>query len=448
MRESSIRTRLGRLPKGLAGVYDEIINSITSEDAGDSDLPIRALKWMLVSNRPLKPRELVAAAELDPSISIDNATESQESTLTVEPLIQSCGGLLLLDTKLDVVRFSHLSVQEYLETRNGKWDVTIIDAQLFVAESCLWTLQSPLESPLYRYAGYNWFKHCKSYQDLLLSTKNIADTKHELHIPLLNNFLGAFKESSASYVKWARFSAFAEGTAEDTTDSMVLGQWNYVYGVDSPCVVRGAPHYPAFSAAFAGLGELVSWLWNAETNDMRIRDERGTSLLQYASRHGTTWIVVEMLKGGAEIHDVQKALIQACGAGKLSITKLFLDRGLDVNVTDGSYGTALSAAAMVGNMDIVTLLLDRGADVNLTGGNYGSALVAAVLKENLDIITLLLDRGADVNLTGGVYGSALAAAASQSNLDIVTLLLDRGADVNLTDGAYGSALAADRKSVV
>jgi len=169
MRESDVRTRLGKPPKGLTGVYDEVIKSIKSQPGCNFNLAIPALKWMLVSRRPLKPGELVVAAELDPSIAVDYTAPSQELMLAVEQLIQCCEGLLILDKTLDVVRFSHLSVQEYLEWRNEIWDIGLVDAQRFVSESCLWTLQSSLESPIYEYAALNWFHHCRSYQDLVLS---------------------------------------------------------------------------------------------------------------------------------------------------------------------------------------------------------------------------------------------------------------------------------------
>ncbi|KAF8417649.1 ankyrin repeat-containing domain protein [Tirmania nivea] len=418
MRESDIRARLGRLPKGLTGVYNEIMNSVKFDQPDcNSDLALRALKWMLVSKRPLEPRELIAAAELNPSTSVGSSASFQQSTLGVELLIESCRGLLLLDTKLDVVRFSHLSVQEYLETQNEIWNVSVIDAQLFVSESCLWTLQVPLESPLYEYAAHNWFRHCRSYQDLVVSVKH---TKHRLSIPLLDSFFGSFKQASASYVKWT-------GRIRDDRRYHSL---------------QAAPQCPVFSAAFAGLGELVSWLWDSQGKNMKINNNNGDSLLQVASRYGTEWIVTEMLKGDFEVDDVQNALYPASGAGKFHIVTLVLDRGADVNLSGGHYGSALGAAANKGSLEIVTLLLDRGADVNLSGGMYGTALGAAANKGNLEIVTLLLDRGADVNLSGGHYGSALGAAANKGSLEIVTLLLDRGADVNLSGGMYGTALGA------
>ena len=267
MRGSDVRARLGRLPKGLTGTYNEIINTIKSQPECNFELAIRALKWMLVSKRPLKPSEFVAAAELNPSMPVGSCAPSQESAL--EQLLQSCEGLLLLDTALNVVRFSHLSVQEYLETQNEIWDVSAIDAELFVSESCLWILQLSVELPLYEYAARNWFHHCRSYQDLMLSGANANGAKHELRIPLLDSFLGSFKQPAASYVKWA-----------DWVGDMVSSY-------DSLSCVRSTPLYPAFSAAFSGLGQLVSSFWVSDGNDMNINNTRGDSLLQVASQYGT-----------------------------------------------------------------------------------------------------------------------------------------------------------------
>ena len=384
VRESDIHTRLGKLPNGLTGVYNEIMTGIKSQPECNFRLATNALKWMLVSKRPLKPGELVAAAEIDPqrSISVHNspvlsrqAKASQESTLTVEALIQCCEGLLLLDTGLGVVRFSHLSVQEYLETRNEIWNVNVIDAQIFVSESCLWTLQSSLELPLYKYAAENWFQHCRSYQDLALAARNL--TKHDLNIPLLNTFLGSFNQASDSYMRWA--------------DNMSRNG-NY----DLRTSILSTPLCPAFSAAFAGLGELVSWLWHAEGDDLNIKNGRGHTLLQVAS--------------GCE------------PSGRLEIVTLLLDRGADVNATGGKYGTALVAAASNGKLEIVTLLLDRGADVNATGGEYGTALGAAAIGGGLQTAKLLLDRGADPRLTNSKGERPHDLAEQKGHQDIMDLL--------------------------
>ena len=103
-------------------------------------------------------------------------------------LIQFCGGLLLLDEQLCMIRFSHLSVQEYLETEsmNKHWD--IIDAQHLIMEACLWILQCrlPPESvPLYHYATCYWFRHCRSYQDLVEAAASNKPSNHTLDVDAL-----------------------------------------------------------------------------------------------------------------------------------------------------------------------------------------------------------------------------------------------------------------------
>jgi len=428
MRESDIRARLGRLPKGLTGIYDEIINSIKSQPDCNFDLAMHALQWMLVSERPLKPEELVAAAELNPSsIPVEGSAPSQELPLEIDLLIQSCGGLLLWDMKLNVVRFSHLSVQEYLETQNEI--IRVIDAQLFVSQCCLWTLQygHSLSSPLYEYAARNWFRHCRSYEDFVLATANLKDTRHELSIVLLDRFLGSFKEASTSYVKWAKWVV---------RNSRFGAQFDYPL-LD---VASTTPPCPAFSAAFAGLGELVSWLWRSEVHDMKVKTDRGTSLLAVASEYAKTWVVAEMLKADFEIDTVEKALYRACGAGKLDTVKLLLAHGASVNPPVYLGGHPLDAAASKGYLEVVTLLLDRGAHVNPPGDAHGRALALAAYYGHMEIVTLLLDQGADINACDK-YDHTPLSAACMGHLELATLLLDRGADVNLPAGeGNGTAL--------
>ena len=49
--------------------------------------------------------------------------------------------------------------------------------------------------------------------------------------------------------------------------------------------------------------------------------------------------------------------------------------------------TALAAAAYQKKMDIVSLLLDRGADVNMVDGKYGTALAAAAFAGEIVLET-------------------------------------------------------------
>ena len=357
-----------------------------------------------------------------------------------------------------MMRFSHLSVQEYLEGRNGDLD-PIIDAHLLVAESCLWVLQDPhiAPSPNYLYIALNWFKHCRSYQDLVLqvSVSSNKSSKYKLDIPLLNSYLGSFRHASSSYCKWHDWLLMLDPS--DIPQEKELADL-------CDAVLSSEPISPTFIAAFSGLGESVSWLWLCEDCNAKIQNKKGASLLEVAAQDGSSWVVERILAQGYQgehgnlsdndLMDIQShfgnAVVIAAGRGYRAIVTLLLDRGANINHRchadrsaehDLSFGSPLSAASFEGHTDIVTLLLGRGADTNMISGNYGTALVAASFGGHADIVTLLLDQGANINTVGGDFGTALATAAAGKHADIVTLLLDRGADIKTVGGDFGTALA-------
>ena len=95
--EQDIIIRLGKLPKDLTGVYDEIMDSIHKQSGSTPQVAARALKWILAAERPLKPSELATAIEIDPATQLHvSATEScLKPSRKIELVIASCGGLIL-----------------------------------------------------------------------------------------------------------------------------------------------------------------------------------------------------------------------------------------------------------------------------------------------------------------------------------------------------------------
>ena len=390
-----------------------------------------ALKWMVVSQRPLKPQELSMAAELDTETVVDSTALEPELPLDINQLIDLCRGLLLWDKQLDVIRFSHLSVQEYLETQsmNQHWD--IVDAHHLVMEACLWILQCPYPPEsvfLYPYAARNWFHHCRSYQDLVVqAAASNKPSKHTLNVPSLRDFLPSFDEPTTSYKNWVHY--FISFNVEEKK-----------YLVKDE-LLRDLPVYPIFSAAFGGLDELVSWLWLAKGVDINVTNGRGAPLLQYAIMSGNVELVDRMITMGADVNVGDKtALIVAVLCNDLRISLLLLDQRVDINTVNYIHGTALGCATTEGNWELASLLLERGADINLGGGEYETALGGAICRGNMEFALLLLERGADINLIGGDYGTALGCAAWEGNMELALLLLERGADINLIGGKYGTAL--------
>ena len=95
-------------------------------------------------------------------------------------------------------------------------------------------------------------------------------------------------------------------------------------------------------------------------------------------------------------------LIQVVEKGDINGVKTLLDQDADVNQKGGggllNDGNALEVASSCGHLTIAKLLLDRGADVNAASGNMGwTPLSSAAWFAHTDIVNLLIDRGADIN---------------------------------------------------
>jgi ankyrin repeat protein len=211
--------------------------------------------------------------------------------------------------------------------------------------------------------------------------------------------------------------------------------------------------------------------------DLQARDPMGNTPLIVAAFYADAGIVEDLLKAGADVNAANKpgatalmraatfpekaklialhdanvkarsalgndALILAARQrGSLSLLKLLLDRGADMNGTNIFGATPLMAAVASGDLASVNLLLDRGANINarpnmdqdgfIMGGGR-TPLMWAAYQGDAAMIKLLLKRGAKVN-ESVVVGSALTQAAWSGQIAAAKLLLEAGADVNQRD---------------
>ncbi|KAL4986628.1 hypothetical protein BDW68DRAFT_162964 [Aspergillus falconensis] len=100
-----------------------------------------------------------------------------------------------------------------------------------------------------------------------------------------------------------------------------------------------------------------------------------------------------------------------------------IDRGLDIESTDGKECTPLQLAADLGYETIVKVLLDRGAGINVKSGqHYKTALHVAAARGHCGVVRLLLDRGADPFITSMGDLTALDLAKEARNEEIVAML--------------------------
>ena len=95
--------------------YEELYHKIQSQYVSTRMIANRAFQWVMCSCSPLSPAELVAAVCQDP-----DTDKVDEIDINIDIILIECQNLIVVDQELDVCRFAHFSVQQYLEEHHWK----------------------------------------------------------------------------------------------------------------------------------------------------------------------------------------------------------------------------------------------------------------------------------------------------------------------------------------
>ena len=179
--------------------------------------------------------------------------------------------------------------------------------------------------------------------------------------------------------------------------------------------------------------------------DENLQEIYETILLHSASYQGTPEIVETLLDHGAKLNAKNhwgESVLHAVSRGTqdsqggVSVAKLLLDRGVDVNTRREDECTPLLLASYLGKLEMVRLLLDHGAEANVEAKEGLKLLHAVALgsfesqEDGVRIAELLLKHGAEVDAQSEDHWTPLHVACRHGKLEMVRLLLDHGAEVN------------------
>jgi ankyrin repeat protein len=355
----------------------------------------------------------------------------------IEVLLSLCHNLVVLDHELNVLRFTHLSVREYLE----KYHHTDADAHSFVGKTCLnvlqpynWTLKRKTkgleQSTLAEYALLYWPFHLQ---------RSDPGAKGDLQAQL-QEYLGHHHDKMSPFLKWyAKIAEHVHGYPHIQRNTLMIYPFLKL--------INGDPPSPLVFAAVFGFRSYLSRALRQSPELVDVTNKHKQTLIMLGASCGHDSIVHLLLESGADacrsINDdsciYANALQAAAIGGHIQTVNILLDSGIPIDSIGGRYGNALQAAAFYGHEALVELLYKKGASTHV-GCYWGNAIHTAAHSGNDSLVEYLLDIGEDVNCISGKLGSPLACAAEKGHTKIAQLLIDAGADVNMQAGIYGSPL--------
>jgi len=416
--EVTIRRRRKKLEEmtkgnGLSEAYTATLMRLKTQKGYKSVLGLKALMWVLHSERPLQAEELCDAL----GVEIGSADLDPENVPALRTLVASCLGLIMIEASSSTVRLVHFTLQEFLR-----------DAALFysphseIAEVCLTYLnfgfvrglsptlrRTPSATPLLEYASVYWGRHTR---------RGMTENIKILALILLDRFDEHIFARLLFRCDQNLFSYLWLDSGEGPT------------GFTGLHVV-----------AFLGIAEIVAAVLDMKEWDVNATDGTGNTALTWAAARGHGGVVKILLERKGVNPDEpdtkygRTPLWRAAEKRHSGVVKMLLERkDVNPNKPDTFYGkTPLSWAARYGHEGIVKILLERkDANPNQPDTESGrTPLSWAVMNGHSGVVKMLLERK-DINpdQPDTQYGQTpVSWAAEGGHARVVKMLLERE-DVN------------------
>jgi ankyrin repeat protein len=446
--DQDVIAELGRLPATLKESYDIIYQMISESGPISRIMAKKIFTWLLCAQRPLRSRELVAAVTVDSNGLLLSSTN--------DDILDVCCNIVILDTELDIFRFAHLSVREYLE---GRADYAASEMHTIVLERCLdvcvdqrrrdslqpFTVEQ--HEILRPYSATYWPLHLH-----LLEDYDLAENLKEKVIRFLFDRSG----TSAAFQDWL-------GIAQELAANL-----SYLHPLKAMLKASlSDPPTPLFVACSFGLMSVLKSLStydNIDWNKGNISEHRG---LHLAVLYKHVTVVRFLLEQNVDTQGIQDGagltpLFLAAQSGAKGIVQLLLEHESEVQPTYSSGYLPLHVAALEGRYEAVESLLNHGANVDARYPEHALvfglpepqtvALHNAAERGHEAVVRLLLEHDADIEAKNPLGTTALHDAADYGHTEALKTLLEYGARTDVRDEfgntpLHGATLNGNEKAV-
>lgn len=463
---------LDSLPKGLEAAYDRIYHSI--EERGDRWLTYanRAFMWLMSSSTPIQLETLCILVCQDSEE--DFNPEAKLSRASLLSFCRNCVKVDLIDG-VEVCRFAHLSVQEYLERRHLNSDEARRTAWRVFEKYGQWSETSPFGTHLpsrrqpytaIRYMAFlsisNFMKSAdmcemeENLWDILLRSANGHDVIHGSPIwhafdvdetpPRLPRRSRVIEENLPGRHLRPRRSRH-RGSKQLSTD-LALGEMGELGLLAQRSDLTG----PIGMCVHHNITRPIEHWLNHQMFNPKTACETAQALLMVAWQKQHFAICNMLLDAGTtfkgESSDRMEVLLDmAIHYGSISSPHGTLLRLLRRLFEDGASAAGLGRLNEVvftnpETFEIAQLFLDNGASPNPIHDEDANPPLNCAVRlgdSNIETTKLLLRCGAEVNKCHSYWESAIQRATNSSHTSVETLklLLDNGADPNIwSEGSF------------
>ena len=297
--------------------------------------------------------------------------------VSIDDIINVSRTLVVLDKELDLFDLAHLSVREFLETK----------------EQFSWIVQNVVVG-----------------QRCLVACMDIGGTHPDVV---------SANEELKSYAKccWGLHCSFSEeGRIDENLD---LGpERNYLPRLFKQFTVLEGAGSPEFRRCVSDFDQEAKSLLNAVPSTI--------------IESGKLRLFIERMRACAWGPGQETPNFAACvwSFKEILVIKARTQKS-DLRMLNINGHTCLHIAAAYSSPDIVQLLLSRGADPNYGNGNLAVHLAAE--RGSLSILNLLLKAQADFEAKDNTGRSPLMVAVANNHLALVERLLEQGAKIDVVD---------------